>query len=168
MKKLFLVLTLVILLIGSVVVAKAANQTRITGGMNYPYADGGWAWAEMNITIDPLTGEANGFGDYRSYSVDKPKDWGGWYGNAICGAVGEYEGMPAAVVVLQLEETTDFTVGQYIKFLIADGGQPATEDFVGLIVFPPADIQPNCDFEMPLPYEGFTWYGVGGNITIHQ
>jgi len=169
MKKVILVAILVaMLLAGIVLVASAKGLIKVTGSMNYPYGDG-WGWAQMNIKLDPATGEAVGFGQYRSYSnPDNPKEFGGWRGKAVCGEYGEYNGDPAVVAVLQLEETTNFVVGQYIKFVMTDGGPDASDDMVGLIAFPPVDEHPGCDFEDPMPFEWAVWYGVNGNVMIHD
>lgn len=164
MKKLLLILTLVlVLLVGSVIAARAASPTRIAGSMNYPYYDG-WAWATMNVAVDPDTGEASGFIHYKSYPTEKIEEWYGWTGEPVCGSFVEYEGMPAAVLVIKIVEAPDMESGTFLKILVADGGQNASEDLIGLIIFPPQESDPGCGFVEPY----YEWFGVNGNITIHQ
>ncbi|MEJ2759745.1 MAG: hypothetical protein P8046_14800, partial [Anaerolineales bacterium] len=114
----------------------------------------------------PVTGITDGFINYRSYSEEKPKNLGGWKGTPICGEYSTYNGFPAVVLVVQLDEADVWTAGDYVKFMMVDGGQNATEDLLGLIVFPPIPEPPNCDFELPPDIPGFSWYGVNGNLTI--
>ena len=169
-KILLVILLLLVFLVASYVSVGAKTGTRVTGAMNYPDPwSSGWGWGELNIIIDPdgnLDANAAGFAKFRSYTVDDPKDWGGWYGSAVCGDLGEYDGNPAVVVVVEIEETTGanvFGVGQFMKFIIVDGGQNASEDMIGMITAPLVDDQPNCEFELPW----FIWNAVGGNVTIH-
>lgn len=175
MRKLILALVLVAtLLVVTVLAASAAKMVRVTGGVNYPYRDGpedeiGWAYYAGNITIDSVTGDAEGFTHYKSYSVEKPKDWGGWNGEAVCGAVGDIDGVPTVVYVVRVVEASDPSwVGKYAKVSITDGGQNAAEDMVGLVVWDlvngPVEIMPSCDFELPF----YAWPGVNGNLTIHD
>jgi len=173
LRKWMLVFVLVvILLVGSVAAANASARLRVTGGINYPYppdTQSGWAWAEMSITIDSA-GNAEGMMRYKSYTVDKPKDWGGWVGEPICGAFGEYMGLPTVSIVFRVEDTVDAPswIGKYAKASISDGGQNAQNDLLGLVVWDlengPVEEMPSCDFEEPF----FAWPGVNGNFTIHM
>jgi len=172
LRKWSLVFVLVlILLVASVVAVNAAAKLRVTGGINYPYPPDlltGWAWGEMNITIDQ-DGKAEGMFRYKSYTVDKPKDFGGWIGEPICGALGEYMGLPTVAIVVRVADTVDAPewVGKYAKFTASDGGPKAEDDLVGLVAWGPegpVDEQPECVFEEPF----FAWPGVNGNFTIHM
>ncbi len=160
-----------ILLVGTVMAANAAAKLRVTGGINYPYppdTQAGWAWAEMNVAID-ADGSADGMLRYKSYTVEKPKDWGGWIGEPICGAFGEYLGLPTVSIVFEVIDTVDAPswVGKYAKASITDGGPKAEDDLVGLVVWGldgPVATMPTCEFEAPF----FAWPGVNGNMTIHM
>ena len=156
------ILLLLVFLVASYASVGAKTGTRVTGSMNYPMDPSGWGWGQLNFIIDPDTGNADGFAKFAGYFVDKPKDFS-WYASAVCGDIGFIDGNPAVVVVFQLEEATDFTVGHYMKFLIVDGGQNASKDMMGLIwPFPSAEPF-SCSFESTF----MDTMGVGGNITIH-
>lgn len=167
LKRVLLVTALVaILLVGSVIVADAAKMRRITGAMNYEYDYAGWAWVELNVTFDPATGEANGFTHYKSYTIEKPKDWGGWDGEAVCAALTEFNGAPAVIMVVEIVAVRGedpLAVGQFVKFITSDGGPHASNDQVGLMIFPPVEDEPDCSYIEPF----YSWYGVNGNVTIH-
>lgn len=157
----------VILLIGSVAAVNAAKMRRVVGGMNYDYDAAGWAWFELNVTYDPVTEEVNGFTHYKSYTTEKPKDWGGWRGEPVCANFTEYEGNPAVIMVVRIVEAlgdNTVTPGWFVKFLTADGGPHASNDYAGLMIFPPIEEEPDCSFDDPIFWD---WYGVNGNITIH-
>jgi len=167
-KILLVILLLVVFLVASYASVGAKTGIRVTGSMNYPDPwSSGWGWGQLNFIIDPDTGDAAGFAKFTMYTVDKPKDFS-WYGSAVCGDfTADYDGNPAVVIVIKLEEAseaTGFTVGHYLKFLIVDGGQNASKDILGLIFPFPSLSEPSCIFESP----GFNIMGVGGNITIHD
>ena len=170
MKKVILVAILVaVLLAGIVLVANAKGLVKVTGSMNYPYGPG-WGWVQLNVKIDPSTHAVEGFIKYRSYDNEgMPPEFGGWYGIPICG---DYKitdnGDPAVSLVVQLSESTYWPNDYFVKFVVVDGGQNASQDWVGLVVFPPEPSQPGCDYEEPLDIEGFSWYGVNGNVMIHD
>ena len=156
----------VILLIGSVAAVNAAKMRRVTGAMNYNYDAAGWAWFELNVAFDPATQEASGWTHYKSYTTEKPKDWGGWRSEPVCAALTEYEGDPAVIMVVEIVEVIDdssLTVGEYVKFLVSDGGPHASNDLAGLMIFPPVADEPDCSFQDIF----WSWYGVNGNVTIH-
>lgn len=170
MKKMILVLVLVlVLLLGTILVANAKGLIKVTGGMHYPYG-AGRGQVELNIRIDPATYEMTGFVKYRSYDNEgNPKEFGGWNGLPICGDYKLTEdGKPAVSIVLQLKDSTYWPNDYYVKFNVIDGGQNSQQDLAGLVVFPPVDNQPSCEFEDALDIPGFTWFGVGGNVMIHD
>ena len=68
-RKLFLVLVLVvILLMGTGLVANAADKIRVNGGVNNTLFGIGWEWIRVNLTIDPVTHEAIGETNYMGSS----------------------------------------------------------------------------------------------------
>ena len=168
-KILLVILLLLVFLVASYASVGAKTGTRVTGSMNYPMGSSGWGWGQLNFIIDP-SGSASGFAKFSGYAtVDQhPKDFR-WYGSAVCGDVdNDYEGsgFPAVVVVIQLEEATEatpFAEGDYLKFLIVDGGQNASKDILGIILPFPSLSMPSCSFESSV---GDTM-GVGGNVKIH-
>jgi len=172
LRKWMLVFVLVvILLVASVVAANAAAKLKVTGGGNYIYppdTQTGWAWGSLSITID-ADGKAEGMFRYKSYTEHKPKDWGGWIGEPICGVYGEYAGRPTVAIVVQVAETVDAPgwVGKYAKFTVSDGDPIAEDDLIGLVEWGeegPVDEMPSCAFEPPF----FAWAVENGNMTIHM
>ena len=157
----------VVLVLGTVVVAGAEPAFgRLTGGGNWFYDVAGWAWGRMNVTWDPVTGEADGFLKYTSYTEEKPKNFGGWEGEVLCTAVGEYDGMPAVSLVVQVVEATYWIPGYYAKFIVADGGNEE-QDWLGLSVWGatgPVPDHPGCEYLEPF----YAWPVDHGNFTIHM
>ena len=171
-KILLVVLLLLIFLVASYASVGAKTGTRVTGSMNYPdpfslELDPPRGWGQINFIIDSEgnpEGNATGFAKFTGYTtVDKqPKDFS-WYGSAVCGEIVDYGRNPAVVVVVQIKEATHLPLNQYLKFIIVDGGQNASEDMLGLIGAFPSLNKPSCSFEGPW----MSWYAVGGNVTIH-
>ena len=156
----------VILFVGTTIVASAEPAFgRLAGGGNWVYEVVGWAWGRINVTFDPVTGDADGFLKYMSYSEDKPGNFGGWEGKAICTALGEFEGLPTLSIVVEVTGGTYWEYGTYAKFIVADGGNEA-DDLLGLSVWGmdgPVPDMPSCEFEPP-----FYWWPVdNGNFTLH-
>ena len=173
-RKLFLVLVLVaILLLGTGLVANAANKIRVNGGVNNTLFGIGWEWIRVNLTIDPVTHEAIGETNYMFYEDEYGKEFKfSWRGEAVCAAMGEFEGLPTIAVVTKIVEQRNIDpswVGKYVKTTISDGGPKASEDIIGIVEFDydngsPVFEQPSCDFEEP-----FLWYfSQNGNLTIHD
>lgn len=174
-QKLFLVLVLVvILLLGTVVAASAANKIIVTGAVNNTYFGMGWEWSYGPTFIDPVTHVADGKSTYRVYMYDEnnQKYWMSWVGEAVCGELGEFNGMPTVAVVTKIVAQKNIDpswIGKYLKTTISDGGQNASEDMIGIVVWDfennyPVDYQPSCDFEEPLVW----YYSQNGNFTIHD
>lgn len=167
-KQILIAVGLIAILLAATTLVASAKPAfgRITGGINYPYDLAGWAWAEINITFDPVSGDADGFLHYKSYTVEKPKDWGGWIGEAICADLGEFNGLPAVSLVVQVVDG-GWTTGYYAKFIIADGGLKG-DDWVGLSVWDlengPVPDHPGCEYQDPF----YPWPSVNGNLTVHM
>lgn len=164
MKKrlMFLVSLVVILVLGTAVIANAGSASKITGSMKAEYGTG-FNWLQINIHVSP-EGNASGFAKYKSWT-ETPNEQGYWRGEPICVSFGEYEGMPAATAVQVFTADSDgVDVGKYAKGFFADGGPNARNDLIGLVVWPAVDIPPDCEFEEPF----YAWSGLGGNITIHH
>lgn len=177
-RKMFFVLVLAaLLLLGTVLVASAANTARLTGSFHYDYEETGRAWSTLNVSFDPVTYDAEGVIHYRVYGVNEnPKEWESWVGEPVCAALGEIDGHPAVSLVVQVVEQNNIDPAwveeyPYMKYTVIDGGQNASEDWFGLVVWdllnnhPVADM-PSCEFEEPLPFA--IWPGVHGNFTIHD
>ena len=173
-QKLFLATILVlILLLGTALVASAADNIRVTGGVNNSLFGVGWEWIRVNLTIDPVTHEAIGETIYMFYEDEYGKEVKfSWRGEAVCAAMGEFEGLPTVAVVTKVVEQRGIDpswVGKYVKTTISDGGQNASEDIIGIVEFDydngsPVTDQPSCEFEEP-----FIWYpSQNGNLTIHD
>jgi hypothetical protein len=176
-RKLFLILGLVvILLLGTVLVANAANKIIVTGAVNNSYFGMGWEWSYGPTFIDPVTQEAVGKSTYRVYLYDESnkKYWMSWVGESVCGALGEFDGKPTVAVVTQIVSQKNIDpswVGKYLKTTISDGGENASQDIIGVVVWDleengPVDYMPSCDFEKPM--EDFWYYSQNGNFTIHD
>ena len=173
-RKLFLVLVLVvILLIGTVLVASATNKIRLTGGINNTFFGFGWEWMVANVSIDPVTSEAEGMTNYKVYVGDEnPKYWESWTGEPVCGALGDIEGIPTIALVIKIEEQKNIDpdwVGKFLKITLSDGGQNASEDMVGIVVWDfvensPVPEKPSCDFEEPV----IAYPSQNGNLSIHD
>ena len=60
-RKLILALVrLVVLLLGTALVASAGDQIRLTDGMNQSYFGFGWEWVNVNISLDSRSPAAEG------------------------------------------------------------------------------------------------------------
>jgi len=173
-QKLFLVLIMVVIfLLGTVLAASAANKIRLTGGANNTYFGLGWEWIDLNISLDPDTGDAEGKARYRVYEyADDPKVFYSWVAEPICGAMGVYDGVPTMAFVIKIVEQKNIDpawVGKYAKMSISDGGQNASQDILGIVVWDlinntPVSEQPSCDFAVPL----IAYPSQNGNLTIHD
>jgi hypothetical protein len=175
-KTVLVILLLVVFLVESYASVGAKTVIRVTGSMNYqdPFSledDPPRAWGQLNFIIDPdgnPQNNATGFAKFAGYATvdQQPKDFR-WYGSAVCGDfTADYDGNPAVVIVIQIEEATEATnmpLKSYLKFLIVDGGQNVSKDTLGLI-FPFVSVsKPSCSFEP----SDFNIMGVGGNVKIH-
>ena len=173
-RKLFLVLVLVVvLLLGTVLTASADDKIRVTGGVNNTFFGVGWEWMNVNFSLDPITYDASGTVRYMVYEDEHGKELKfSWRGEIVCAALGEFNGVPTVSLVIRIVEQRNIDpgwVGKYAKTTISDGGQNASEDMVGIVVwdFPnnsPVDYQPSCGFDEPR-----IWYfSQNGNFTIHH
>lgn len=180
-RKLFLMLVLVaMLLLGTVLVANAADKIRLTGGINNSFFGMGWEWMDLNVTLDPAapaTDNTDGKVQYRvyAYADGNQKYWESWVGEPVCGALGELNGAPTIALVVKITEVKNIDptnwVGRYMKVTLSDGGQNATEDIIGIVVFDyvnmsPVIDQPSCEFEVPEPW--FSYPSQNGNLMIHD
>ena len=173
-RKLFLILIIVvILLVGTVLVASAAkNRIRVTGGFNNTFFGMGWEWINVNILLDPDTFEAEGNAKYSVYEDAYGRNLKfGWRGEVVCASMGELDGMPTVAVVIEIVETKmdPSWVGKFAKTTMTDGGQNASEDWLGIAVWDfvnntPVDYQPTCEFTAPL----VMYPSQNGNLTIHD
>jgi len=173
-RKLFLVLILVvILLLGSVLVVSAAKHTiRVTGGFNNTFFGMGWEWINVNILLDPDTFEAEGKVNYSVYEDAYGRNLKfGWRGEVICASAGKLDSMPTVAVVVEIvEQKMDPSwVGKFAKVTLTDGGQNASEDWLGIAVWDfdnntPVTEQPSCGFAAPL----VSYPSQNGNLTIHK
>ena len=178
-KSILVLVLVVILLLGSVLVSSAENKIMLTGGANNSFFGLGWEWMGYNVTLDPsapLTDNADGKVRYKVYEYDEnnQKPWGSWGGEPVCGALGEFNGAPTIALVIKVTEVKNidpYWIGKYMKVTVSDGGQNASEDTIGILVFDydtmsPVDYIPSCEYEVPGPY---SWYpSQKGNLTIHD
>jgi len=160
----FFMLALLLVGMSASSVAQPAPAVTGTAHWSFPHSQ---AWAEVNVQ-ERTPSQAEGFVNFQE--EDNALGWRRWRARAICVAFGEgFAGEPAAAFVVQLESLSGWTfpgeqVGQYLKLWTSDGGTPATAgDQAGLIVFPPVDAQPPCDYQLPAP----SWPLKGGNLMIH-
>lgn len=161
-----LVLVPVLLVLGGTSSAGADAARKVTGGFQWSSPQSR-AWAEVNVSeIGP--GRAKGSVNFKEY--DEILGWRRWKAHAVCVAFGEgFDGEPAATFVAQIDRISGWTfpgenAGQYMKLWTSDGGTPATNgDQAGLVVFPPKDEQPNCDYELPWT----NWPLSAGNLVVH-
>jgi hypothetical protein len=161
-KKLIFVMSLAaILLIASVLVVNAAEIRGVSGSVSYPYGDG---VARFELSAhQSATGDVSGMFRYKSITSTS----NGWFrqdATVICLAFDEYEGSPAVTIVAQLDhvdEGGDGAPGQYLKFWVVDTGP--SNDLAGLVIWPPVDDQPDCDYELPF----YLWPAEHGNLVIH-
>jgi len=173
-RKLFLVLVVVaILLLGSVLVVSAAQSTiRVNGGFNNTFFGMGWEWINVNILLNPDTFEAEGNVKYSVYEDAYGRNLKfGWRGEVVCASAGDLGGMPTVAVVVEIvEQKMDPSwVGKFAKVTMTDGGQNASEDWLGIAVWDfvantPVDYQPTCEFTAPL----VKYSSQNGNLTIHD
>ena len=171
-RKLVLVLVLVvILLMGTVLVASATTNVRLTGGANNSFFGIGWEWIVANVSLDPVTHETKGIVRYRvkSYDLDYSESW---IGEPVCGAMGEFGGVPTMALVIKIVEVKNIDpewVGKFLKITVSDGGQNASKDILGIVVWDffansPVPEQPSCNFEEPL----VDYPSLNGNLMIHD
>ena len=173
-RKIFLVLVLVvILLVGSVLVASAAkNKIRVTGGFNNTFFGMGWEWINVNFELDPDTQKAEGKVKYSVYEDAYGRNLKfGWRGELICASMGDLDGVPTVAFVVEIvEQKMDPSwVGKFAKVTVTDGGQNASEDWLGIVEWDflantPVSYQPTCDFAAPL----VMYPSQNGNMTIHE
>jgi hypothetical protein len=174
-RKLFLVLGLVVILLaGTVLVANAADKIKVTGGSNNTFFYQGWEWIDVNVTIDPETDAAEGKLRYRVYEyADDPKIFYSWEADPICGTLTEVDGVPTISLVFEITEVKNMPadwIGKYAKISISDGGQNASEDMLGIVVWdfytnqPVSEMPTSCEYEVPV----VEYPSQNGNLTIHQ
>jgi hypothetical protein len=173
-RKLIVALGLVVLLlVGSVLVASAADKIKLTGSANNTYFGLGWEWIDANVTVDPMTGDADGKLRYRVYEyADDPKVFYRWTGEPVCGALGDIDGVPTLALVIQIQEVRNIPeewVGRYAKITVTDGGENASQDLFGIVVWDfennmPVSEQPTCKFAEPF----IAYSSQNGNLTIHD
>lgn len=179
-RNLFLAIVLTaILLLGTVLVASAADKILLTGGINNTYFGFGWEWMNFNVSIDPAappTDNTDGKVHYRVYIDDgSPKEWENWIGEPICGAFGYLNDVPTIALVVKILEVKNIDPaweGKYLKVTLSDGGQNASEDMVGIVEFDlinaqPVPDQPSCDFVEPEDIL-VQYPSQNGNLTIHE
>jgi hypothetical protein len=160
-----LVMALLLSAVGAVPSSGTDAGRKVTGGMGWWFPEGR-GWVELNIQeVGP--GEAKGWVNLKEY--DELLGWRRWKGRAICVAFDVLDGEPAAAFVVQIERFSGWgypgeAAGQYVKLWGIDGGTPAAAgDWAGLIVFPPVDEQPSCEYELPWA----AWPLNSGNMVIH-
>jgi len=173
-RKIFLVLVMVaILLLGSVLVVSAAkNKIRVTGGFNNTFFGMGWEWINVNMLLDPDTFEAEGKVKYSVYEDAYGRNLKfGWRGEVVCASAGELDGIPTVAFVVEIvEQKMDPSwVGKFAKVTVTDGGENASEDWLGIAVWDfvantPVDDQPECEFAAPV----VMYPSRNGNLTIHD
>ncbi len=143
----------------------AESDQKVTGGIQWRFP-GAYGWFEVDIHgADPA--EVKGSVNLKEYSEDL--GWRRWQGHPICVGFGEGpNGEPAASFVVQIDRISGWgpgEVGQYVKLWGSDCGMSAADgDLAGIVVFPPKDKQPNCDYRRPRAY----WPLTGGNLVIHD
>jgi hypothetical protein len=160
-----LVFTVSLLILGATASAGADAARKITGGVQW-WSPGFHGWINLNIhEITP--DEAKGMLSLKEFDEEEEPVWRRWKGHPICVAFSETEA--AASLVFQIDRISGFgpgEAGQYAKFWVLDGGSSATKDEGGLIVWPPEDDQPICDYEAPeTPDYKFPFQA--GNLVIH-
>lgn len=172
-RKLFLVLGLVVLLlVGTVLVASASDKIRLTGGYNNTFFGMGWEWINVNILLDPATHDAEGKAQYMVYEEAEGPIKFSWRAEALCGAVGEFDNNPTISIVIRIVSVKNIDpswVGKYAEITFYDGGQNASTDIIGIagwdfMTNTPLDEMPSCDFTPPIVF----YPSQNGNLTIHE
>jgi hypothetical protein len=154
-----------LLMLGGAAPAGADSTRKVTGEIQWSF-EGGYAWFAFDVR-EVVPGEAQGSVSLKEY--DEELGWRRWKGHPICVAFAEgFDGEPAAAFVVQIDRITGWGpggAGQYVKLWLSDGGTPpAAGDLAGLVVYPPRDKQPKCDYKRPKVY----WPLDGGDVAIHN
>ena len=89
----------------------------------------------------------------------------------VCASMGELDGLPTVAFVIEIVETKmdPSWVGKFAKVTMTDGGQNASQDWLGIVEWDfgtnsPVAKQPLCDFAPPI----VMYPSQNGNLTIHD
>jgi len=167
-KRVWIILvSLTVLLLASSAPAWADSPGKVTGGIHFEaLAFGMEGWMRFNVHATGPDDLATGWVRWKEYR--ESDGWRRVVAHPVCVAFGENEGVPAAVIVVQIDSRSgwgDGSAGQYVPIWVRDGGTPARSgDMFATIYWPPSDTVPDCAYSDP----SFIFATmVGGNLVIH-
>jgi hypothetical protein len=170
---LLLLIMAVYLVLGGSISAVAGPARKITGGFfsrNFFSVEQGW----FNFSVREVgTGPGGARGGAKWKEYDEDRGWRRVQAHAICMALGDVQGQPAATVVVEVDRIRGWSdpaefEGELMKFWLLDGGTPGHDgdQWSSVGPWPPTDDLEDytCDYEDPV----FHFSVVGGNLVIHD